>query len=159
MSHPRSPSALSFSTPPVFHSNRSSSISGTSHQTEQRGISGYDEDARIPTVGEDSQEDLVYHDARDYDLSEGEVSPIAEKRRVSVEPLRSRRGLLALPAPALPQTLWINAQMKLGPFGGMNKVQELGMRTTKSFILVIKVRYSIWDITMFESYLCHRYFI
>ncbi|KAJ3926733.1 MAG: kinase-like domain-containing protein [Lentinula lateritia] len=139
MSHPRSPSALSFSTPPVFHSNRSSSISGTSHQTEQRGISGYDEDARIPTVGEDSQEDLVYHDARDYDLSEGEVSPIAEKRRVSVEPLRSRRGLLALPAPALPQTLWINAQMKLGPFGGMNKVQELGMRTTKSFILVIKV--------------------
>ncbi|KAJ3906702.1 hypothetical protein F5879DRAFT_1008704 [Lentinula edodes] len=107
--------------------------------TEQRGISGYDEDARIPTEGEDSQEDLVYHDARDYDSSEGEVSPIAEKRRVSVEPLRSGRALLALPAPALPQTLWINAQMKLGPFGGMNKVQELGMRTTKSFILVIKV--------------------
>ncbi|KAJ3894666.1 kinase-like protein [Lentinula edodes] len=127
MSHPKSPSALS------------SSISGTSHQTEQRGISGYDEDARIPTEEEDSQEDLVYHDARDYDLSAGEVSPIAEKRRVSVEPLRSRRALLALPAPALPQTLWINAQMKLGPFGGMNKVQELGMRTTKSFILVIKV--------------------
>ncbi|KAJ3916576.1 kinase-like protein [Lentinula edodes] len=107
--------------------------------TEQRGISGYDEDARIPTEGEDSQEDLVYHDARDYDSSEGEVSPIAEKRRMSVEPLRSGRALLALPAPALPQTLWINAQMKLGPFGGMNKVQELGMRTTKSFILVIKV--------------------
>ncbi|KAJ3744375.1 kinase-like domain-containing protein [Lentinula detonsa] len=137
-SHPRSSSAISLPPPSALHSNGSSSTtrSESRRRVDERELNGYNEKHRILT-DDDSQEDLVDHDAHEPNTSEGESNQRSAVLRGVTGPAHSGKALLALPAPA--ETLRLNVQTRFRPFGGMSGYHELVTRSMKSFILIVKV--------------------
>ncbi|KAJ3988912.1 kinase-like protein [Lentinula detonsa] len=132
-----SSSAISLPPPSALHSNGSSSTtrSESRRRVDEHELNGYNEKHRILT-DDDSQEDLVDHDAHEPNTSEGESD---QRRAVLRGPAHSGKALLALPAPGLPETLRLNVQTRFRPFGGMSGYHELVTRSMKSFILIVKV--------------------